>query len=149
MNIRRAKKQDIKNISKLLINTFNKFLLPYFTKEGAENFKNKKLSTKSLLSRMNQYMFVAEEKEQIIGYIEANLNEIQLFFVNQKYQGKGVGKALMDTIELIVKKKKNNVIYVKASIYAVPIYTNLGFKKTTGKRQINGEQYQPMKKIIN
>lgn len=126
MNIRRAKKKDLKNVSKLISRTF----------DNPARFENNILKGK--------LAFLAEEKNKIIGFIEADPDRIRIFCVDKKHQGKGIGKSLMKKLESLTK----DIIYVSASIPAVPIYLNLGFKKTTGKRKKNGRQYQPMKKIL-
>jgi N-acetylglutamate synthase-like GNAT family acetyltransferase len=149
MNIRKATKSDFQAISKLLLNTFNESLSTSFSKKAATNFKKENFTVESLQSRMDRYMFVVEEKNKIIGFLEAEIHRIRLFFVEKKHQGKGVGKALLKKIESLAKKNHKTTIYVNASISSVPIYKSLGFKNTTGKRKKDGKQYQPMKKILN
>jgi len=148
VNIRQVQKKDLETISKLLVKVFDESLSSNFTKQSAKEFKKNHLSEQSLYSRMSKLMFVAEDKGKIIGFIEANSNNLQLFFVDKEYQGKGIGKRLLNKIEKMVKNNKANSIHVDASIEAEIVYQSLGFKKTTGKRTKNGRLYQPMEKIL-
>lgn len=149
MIIRKAKEYDFKAISKLLLKMFDEFIKSYFTEKGAEIFKTHRLSEESLIKRPEHIKYLAEEDSKVIGYIESDENDIWLFFVDKKYQGKGIGKALMKKLETTLKKLGHKAIYVPASPQASPIYSSLGFKNTTGERVKKGGRYQPMKKIIN
>ncbi len=56
----------------------------------------------------------------------------------------------MIKIEKFEKEAKKNSSYIKtrASLFAVPFYRKMGYKKTTGIRKFKGLKIQPMKKIL-
>ena len=56
---------------------------------------------------------------------------------------------------ILVKKFERNAqkygskkIKIRASLFAVPFYKKMGYKKTTGIRNFKGLKIQPMKKIL-
>ncbi len=65
----------------------------------------------------------------------------------------GIGSQLVDRFEDECKRQGSKQVKVAATLYAVPFYTRMGYKKTTGLRSGwsfggSGLVYQPMKKIL-
>lgn len=87
------------------------------------------------------------DDEELKGVIATDRNKrhINLFFVQKNYQGKGLGKLLMNSL---LKDNKNSYITVNSSRYAVPIYKNFGFEATSEEQQKDGIIFTPMKKIL-
>lgn len=92
--------------------------------------------------------FVAEEEKKIVGYIKGNSNMIVNLFVLGNKHKKGLGRKLVLLFEKEAKRRNSRFIKIKSSLYAVPFYQKMGYKKTTGIRSFHGLKIQPMKKII-
>jgi GNAT superfamily N-acetyltransferase len=93
--------------------------------------------------------YIAEFENKIIGAIEVrNLNHISLFFVDRKYQQKGIGKELFKTILKIVKDK-SSFIEVHSSPYAKDIYSKMGFTLESELLEQNGIKYYKMTYYID
>jgi len=90
--------------------------------------------------------FPVIENKKIVGMVRGIKGRMVNLFVDGKYHGKGIGKKLMQNFE---EKgfDERNAINVKSSIFAVSFYTSIGFKKTTGQRNMRGLFVQPMKKV--
>ena len=81
--------------------------------------------------------------EKLIGVIATRSEgtHIALFFVDGKYQGKGIGRKLFQTV---VSECKSNRMTINSSPYAIPIYHKLGFTDTDAEQVVNGLRFTPM-----
>ena len=94
-----------------------------------------------------------ENEEQIIGVLRGREERLASLFVHKDYHYQGVGRSLVKKFEDEMFDQKIWVIRVAATLYAVPFYAKLGYKKSTGVRigwsfDGYGLPYQPMKKIL-
>jgi len=65
----------------------------------------------------------------------------------------GIGSQLMERFEDECSRQESRQVKVAATLYAVPFYSRIGYKKTTGLRLGwsfggSGLVYQPMKKVL-
>jgi len=152
ITIRKYSKKDLLGVTELIRETFSK----YNSKEGSKKavqayigrFDSKKIGLENVRERVEgtKIFFVAIENKKIIGMVRGVKGRLVNLFVDGKYHGKGIGKKLMQKFEEQAFDE-NNSINVKASMFAIPFYTSIGYKKTTGKRNLRGLIVQPMKKI--
>jgi GNAT superfamily N-acetyltransferase len=75
-------------------------------------------------------------------------------FVSGPHQGQGIGRALVERFESEYIALGASVIKVSATLFAVPFYSRLGYKKTTGVRSASsfgqpGFPYQPMARVLD
>jgi N-acetylglutamate synthase-like GNAT family acetyltransferase len=68
-------------------------------------------------------------KDKIVGVVGLTENRIRQFFVHPTYQGKGIGRLLIEYIQTEAKKLNMNFLDVHSSLYAVEFYKHFGFKK--------------------
>ncbi len=143
MKIRSAKKEDIKDIQDL------RYLLAKYEKDLGLNivvpeWGYTEAGEKDLDYFLNQqYIYVAEENEQIVGFITAEvlkkkvwynvqLGSINNIFVLEEYRGKGIGKALMKTMMNTLQDVGITNIQLEAyskNSKAIKFYEKLGFEK--------------------
>jgi len=72
--------------------------------------------------------FVAEIDGVIVGYTDLQSDGlIDHFFCHHQYQGQGVGKALMNHVFEVGKRRGIPRFYSEVSITARPFYEHLGF----------------------
>ena len=128
MKIRKAKKEDLKEISEIFrIESNKKPYLQGWTKKMAFNniyqsFKKDKI-------------YVAFVNEKVVGFIIISLNEkkdiyVDELWIKQKCQKKGIGKFLMKFIEEKYKEKGSKLIKLSADkkADAVKFYKKLNYK---------------------
>ncbi|EOB4245219.1 N-acetyltransferase family protein [Vibrio metschnikovii] len=73
--------------------------------------------------------FVAEIDGVIVGYTDLQANGlIDHFFCHHEYQGKGVGKALMNHVFKVGNSRGIKRYFSEVSITARPFYEHFGFK---------------------
>lgn len=151
MTIRVATKDDIKNISDFSIKTYIDAFGHTFTPEELE----KRLETRSVEFHEKIFekdsILLAEEDEKLIGYIqfgdpsfppeevEFDLDieigkgdqELQRIYVLKEYQGKGIGKKLIDAAMDTERMKNAKQIFLdvwEKNLGAQKLYTTLGFE---------------------
>ncbi|MEZ8602684.1 GNAT family N-acetyltransferase [Vibrio splendidus] len=80
--------------------------------------------------RMNGLQpFVAELDDCVVGYTDLQPSGlIDHFFCHHEYQGKGVGKALMEHVFTVGRVRGISRYFSEVSITARPFYEHLGFK---------------------
>lgn len=138
-------KGDIETALKLAIEVFMVFEAPEYPKEGVESFKAS-LSSKEYLEKLTFYG--AFNGEKLVGTIATRLlgSHIALFFVDEKYQGKGVGRLLFDEVLKCCYTEK---LTVNSSPYAAEIYHHLGFIADMPEQITDGIRYIHMSYIKN
>jgi len=144
MKIRKIKKSDIKNVSKLITEVVqNNFsgvysdkVIKYFCEQNSVENIIKKLNN-------NTNYFVVENKGRIIGVAGIKKDEIVSFHISVKHQGCGIGKRLMTFIKNFAKQNYIKKLKVHSSIPAVNFYKKCGFKfvKKVTNFVPNGDKY--------
>lgn len=157
MKFRKFKKRDARQIAEIKNSVFSSFnKLEYFKKNAVSKYlsnTNPKKSDQELFEAFkitqDSIFFVAEEDDKILGYIKGNKNRIANLFVLGKTHRKGIGKKLVNLFEKEAEKQNSKEIKIRSSIYAIPFYQKMDYKKTTGVRNFHGLKIQPMKKFLN
>lgn len=98
-------------------------------------------------------MLVAVDETRIVGVLRGRTDRLQSLFVDGDYHRQGIGKELVAQFEQEALRAQTTAIRVASSLYAVPFYLKLGYKKTTGMRTgacFDGDYfpYQPMIKRL-
>lgn len=148
MNIRITllRENEIGEYVRLANSVFDEYVGKDYSGEGIKTFRDY-VNSEVVLERMkgDNDFYIAKDSNTIIGILETrNAHHISLFFVDGRYQGKGIGRALFNHYISGIKGKNIPVISVNASIYGEKIYESLGFRKTAGLQKKNGILYIPM-----
>lgn len=138
MEIRRLTTQEIKEVSSLirktLIETNSKFY-----PQKIINFLCNEYSPKNLMGMLEKKeFFIAINKGKIIGVAGLEKNNITSVFILPEYQNKGIGKKLMNMVELRAKEKGFIEVNLNASINALDFYKYIGYEE--GKK-VDEENY--------
>jgi len=126
-----------------------KLLGPFAFARSADDHHKKAISD----ALKTEMVLVAEVNSMIIGVLRGKAGRIQSLFVHGDYHLQGIGRNLLEQFELVRIMQGDKLIKVASTLSAVPFYTKLGFKKTTGIRPAwsfggTGLLYQPMKKLL-
>ena len=73
--------------------------------------------------------FVAERGKKILGYINLKGNIIKMLFVNVAFHGKGIGRSLVNRIEIIAKNNGYKKLICKSNINSEKFYKSIGFRR--------------------
>lgn len=104
-------------------------------------------------------VLVAEEGGAIVGVLRGGRVDprgrtvLQSLFVAADHHRRGIGRRLVGRFEQAYPAGGATVIKVASTLYAVPFYRTLGYRRSTGLRtgrsfQGSGLPYQPMRKTL-
>lgn len=153
---------DAQKVGVLIAETYRKYNLDFaspaeqgkllgpFRYAGSDNPSHREAITKVLRTAM---IFVATDGDQIVGVLRCKPGRLQSLFVREDHHHQGIGRKLVERCEEWCAARGSKEIRLAATIYAVPFYQVVGYKKSTGIRNgwsFNGEglRYQPMKKEL-
>ena len=162
VTIRPYQDDDADCVGRVIADTFSKYNLADFSPEELPLFmgpfyyaRSDQEEHKATIARMIRaaMVFVAEDDGDIVGVLRGRSDKLQSLFVREDYHRRGVGRKLVARFEEECKRQGGSEIKVMATIYAVPFYQAVGYKRTTGVRRMRsfdgeGLPYQPMKKVI-
>lgn len=137
MKILPVQQIEFESAKALVKEVFMQFEAPDYSQEGVDAFMSTALYNDDFMSSLT--INGAYEDDELIGVIATRNegNHIALFFVKAEWQGKGVGRALFNSIV-------TSEMTVNSSPFAVKIYENLGFKKTNEEQCVDGIRFTPM-----
>lgn len=130
-----------KQIPDLFTNTIHKTCNKDYNKEQLEAWANPSIDYKSWedrLSTTKPYLSIIDNT--LVGFTEFYEDYIDCFYVHYKYQGKGVGKELLNHIFKIAKQNGIKTLRVDASITAKPFFEKFGFKELRKNLVSRGNQ---------
>lgn len=117
---------------------FLKFEATEYSQQGVETFRAYLQDRKQ---RKKLKIWGAVSDGELAGMIAVQDSHISLFFVREKYQGSGIGRALFQKAAAGMKRP----VTVNSSPYAVEIYRRLGFEAAAPEQLEDGIRYTPMR----
>jgi GNAT superfamily N-acetyltransferase len=98
-------------------------------------------------------VLVAECDGEIVGVLRGRAERLGSLFVRGDHHRQGIGRALVEQFEAESRAQGVRVIRVAATVYGVPFYTALGYRRSTGLRlgtsfEGRGLPVQPMRKML-
>ena len=145
--IRKIEEKNLSEALCLVLKCFDKFIAPDYSLEGIDAFHKfvdydlvkEKINSSELL------MFSHFENSKIVGVVATRKPcHISLLFVDEKFQKKGIAKALLDKA---VGSLEGEKITVNSSPFALKIYKKLGFSELGEEQIANGIRFIPMERI--
>lgn len=139
INIRKFQEEDAKKVSSLIVTTLRTTNIKDYSFEFIEN-SVKSFQLQNILER-NKWMhfYVACDEEKIIGCgaigpYWGKEDESSLFtvFVLPEYQGKGIGRKIVETLERDEYFLRAKRIEIPASITGTPFYIKMGYNYKNG-----------------
>ncbi len=130
MLIRRVKRTDIPQISRLYYETIHRVNARDYTAEQIRSWAPRIYPDFFWQRRLRRYnVFVADEDEAVIGFAELSpTGGIDGFYVHHARQQEGVGTALMARLEREARSRGNARLHADVSITAEPFFRRMGFR---------------------
>jgi GNAT superfamily N-acetyltransferase len=162
ITIRDYREDDAPSVGRLIADTFGEFNLAYASPQEQvlllgpfQYAESQEPAHQAAIAEAIEadMVFVAEDGGEIVGVLRGRPDKLQSLFVRKDHHRHGIGRALVEHFERECRRREATVIKVQATLFAVPFYQNVGYKKTTGARScriFEGTRfpYQPMKKIL-
>ena len=156
MNIRRFTEQDAKAVSELIIRTIRISNVRDYPAELMEELVRTETPEYVLQRASWTHFYVAEEEGKIIGcgaigpyWGKEDESSLFTIFVDPDCQGKGVGRAIVGTLEQDEFALRARRIEIPASITGLPFYQKMGYSFKDGKNEIDEENLYRLEKYRN
>jgi GNAT superfamily N-acetyltransferase len=160
--IRRYEERDARSVGRLIADTYSKFNLSFVPDEELGLFlgpfqyaRSQKESHQEAIARVirSEMVYVAEADGEIVGVLRGRKNRLGSLFVRGDYHRQGIGRRLVERFEQDSIREGVSVIRVAATLYAVPFYLAMRYKRSTGVRtgwsfEGRGLKIQPMRKVL-
>ncbi len=160
--IRRYRESDAESVGRLIADTYGEFNLSSIPLEERDPFLGPfryvrsadRMHRRAIIEIVKAPMvYVAEDDGEIVGVLRGREERLASLFVRGDKHRLGIGRRLVECFEQECVRQGIIVIRVAATLYAVPFYLALGYKKSTGVRsgwsfEGNGLTVQPMKKVL-
>ncbi|MCJ7725945.1 MAG: GNAT family N-acetyltransferase [Acidimicrobiia bacterium] len=163
VRIREYRRADAPAVGKLIASTYAGFNLAEFSEEvrtamlgpfanAASNDPEHRREITAVLGA--DILLVAEDGGEIIGVLRGRQGRLQSLFVSGGHHRRGIGTRLVERFERRVRAGGGGVVKVAATLFAVPFYQEMGYRKTTGPRRLksfqgDGLPFQPMQKMVS
>lgn len=146
----------------LITDTYRRFNLDFVPTEEMEAFLGPFYHARSVDPAHRQavleilrspMMYVAVSDGRIVGVLRGREERLASLFVHSDFHHQGIASSLVERFEADSLEMDVKLIRVSATLYAVPFYSKMGYKKSTGERLSwsfggHGLPVQPMKKIL-
>jgi predicted N-acetyltransferase YhbS len=160
--IRDYAESDAMKVGVLIADTYSEYNLSFASTEQKNAFlgpfqyaRSPEISHQDAIAEVIKasMVFVAEKDGKIVGVLRGRKDKLQSLFVRGDVHRQGIGRNLVDRFEQECAKQGSEKIILMSTLYAVPFYQAMGYKKSTGMRRMHsfdgeGLQYQPMKKTL-
>ncbi|MCC5617942.1 GNAT family N-acetyltransferase [Nostoc sp. CHAB 5836] len=129
MRLRIYKIADTEEIMKLFYDTVHEVNIHDYTKEQVDAWAPVNMDIEVWIKSLrSKFTYVAEEQDKIIGFGELEANgHIGRFYCHKDFQRKGVGKKILEQIELKANSLGLEKLFTEASITAKPFFESQGF----------------------
>ena len=168
ITIRRCRESDAENVGKLIADTYSEFNLSYASPEERAlllgPFQHARSLEKAHREAIAQVIrapvvLIAVDDGEIVGVLRGGRKDkrqrtvLQSLFVKGDHHRQGIGRKLVERFERECLRQGATVIRLAATLYAVPFYLAMGYKRSTGVRsgwsfEGSGLKIQPMRKVL-
>lgn len=134
MNIRKFQDTDADEVSALIVKTLRTTNIKDYSFEYIEN-EVKILQSHNILERAKQtHFYVVCDQHKIVGcgaigpyWGKEDESSLFTIFVLPEYQGKGIGRKIIETLERDEYFLRSKRIEIPASITGTPFYRKMGY----------------------
>lgn len=130
ISLRPAQETDAWVLSAIHIAAIKALPATFYTQKELlawRNYRNKPDGSNILKSMKVETLWVAIEGDVVIGFASFIVDELIGLYVHPKYQGKGIGRALVQHFCDEATEQGIDKVITTASLYAEGFYLQLGF----------------------
>ena len=162
ITIRCYRESDADSVGRLIADTYGEFNLTFvppeergpflgpFRHAGSPEPAHQQAIIEILRSLM---LYVAEDDGEIVGVLRGRKGRLASLFVRGDRHRQGIGTQLVERFEQESVSQGVQVVHVAATLYGMPFYLAMGYKRSTGVRtgwsfEGHGLPVQPMRKVL-
>lgn len=148
MRIRRARRADIPQISRLYYETVHRVNARDYSPGQIRAWAPRPYPDAFWQRRLRRYrVLVAEDEGAVAGFVElGRTGEIDCFYVHHAHQHRGIGAALMSRVEREARAGGNTCLQADVSLTAEPFFRRMGFRVV--RRQIKIYRNRAFKQAV-
>jgi GNAT superfamily N-acetyltransferase len=153
---------DAETVGRLIADTYGEYNLSFASPENRalllgpfQHAYSPEKAHQEAIARLirSEMVFVARYEGEIVGVLRGRKERLGSLFVRGDHHRQGVGRRLVEHFEQECLERAYTLIRVASSLYAVPFYLAMGYKRSTGVRsgwsfEGSGLQVQPMRKVL-
>lgn len=139
MRVRRFEKTDAEEVSALIVTTLRTTNIKDYSAEYIENDVNALQPNNILECAGWVHFYVVCDDEKIVGcgaigpyWGKENESSLFTIFVLPEYQGKGIGRTIIETLEQDEYFLRAKRVEIPASITGTPFYRKMGYDYKNG-----------------
>lgn len=162
ITIRDYDENDAPSVGQLIADTYSKYNLNFLPMEERDPFLgpfqhagSPDKAHQEAIARVirSEMVFVAEDDGEIVGVLRGRKERLASLFVRGDRHRQGIGRKLVEHFEQVSLDQGVKVIRVAATLYGIPFYLAMGYKRSTGMRngwsfEGHGLPNQPMRKVL-
>jgi GNAT superfamily N-acetyltransferase len=162
INIRDYTPADAVQVGQLIADVFGEYTLGYLPPEERPPFMgpfqhaySDDLQHRDAVASViaSEMVYVAEEDGEIMGVLRGRKERLGSLFVRPDRHRQGIATRLVERFERECRERGYELIRVASSLYGIPFYESMGYKRSTGVRLTecfdgHGLPVQPMKKAL-
>ena len=162
ITIRPYREQDAQSVGRLIADTYSTYNLDFLPAKARAPFLGPFAHATSpdpahqeAIAGVihSETVLVAEQAGEIVGVLRGRKERLASLFVRGDRHRRGIGRRLVEAFERLSREEGVAVIRVAATLYGVPFYLAMGYKRSTGMRsghsfQGRGLPTQPMRKVL-
>ena len=124
---------DAQSVLNIIIDDLQKVSILAYTSSQLDKYVQEFSLTKLAALAMvpNRVMLVGVVDSKIVGTASLEGHDVRMVFVDRQCHGKGIGKALIQSIEALALKKGLVQLHVPAATNAVGFYQKCGYEITS------------------
>ena len=163
IKIRSYLESDSETVGRLVADTYGQYNLTFLPLEERALYLGpfqyarspEKMHREEIAKVLRAPLVLVAENEQgeIVGVLRGSKDRLHSLFVRGDHHRMGIGRLLVQTFEQECLQLGSQKITLASSLYAIPFYLSMGYKKSTGLRagwSFEGRdlKWQPMKKVL-
>jgi GNAT superfamily N-acetyltransferase len=160
--VRDYRERDAPSVGRLIADTYTTYNLDFLPPEARGPFlgpfeyaRSSEPTHRAAIAQAigSEMVFVAEADGEIVGVLRGRKERLASLFVRGDRHRQGIGRKLVQHFERASRTQGVEVIRVAATLYGVPFYLAMGYKRSTGVRSSQsfegrGLPTQPMRKVL-
>ena len=120
--------KDIGELYNFIVDTIKVSYSGYYPEEAIDHFIEYSNTKDILEDAQNNYVIVIKDKNKIVATGTLIYTHIKRVFIDADYQGKGLGKLIMRSLEEKAKENNLKLVELHSSLFAKQFYDSLNYK---------------------